>query len=249
EIYATGPALDAWLGSSVLVQGQVHTSCGKCIDWKTGKLVARLPIQPRSTMTYADGCVYHRDGNNVVTLHKVTPTGYVKQGEFKPERFAGPDQFGGRAPTWTFPVIAGGRLYLRDQDILCCYDLQAKTAPRHGPDAIFVPTPQDVVERMLALATVKKTDMVYDLGCGDGRIVVTAAKKYGCRAVGVEIDPECVKLAQELVKKEGVGHLVAIETKDLFTKDLRQADVVTLYLSPQLNVKLLPQLARLKPGA
>jgi len=105
------------------------------------------------------------------------------------------------------------------------------------------------VEKMLALAQVKKTDVVYDLGCGDGRIVVTAAKKYGCKAVGVEIDPECVKLSQELVKKEGVGHLVAIEAKDLFTRDLSQADVVTLYLLPQLNVKLLPQLAKLKPGA
>ena len=249
EIYATGRSLDSWLGSSVLVHGQVHTSCGKCIDWKSGKQIAKLPIPPKSTMTYADGCLYHRDGNNVVTLHEVTPTGYVKKGEFKPDRFAAPGRPVSSAPTWTFPVIAGDRLYLRDQDTLSCYYLRAKPAPHHGPDAIFVPTPQDVVEKMLALAQVKKTDVVYDLGCGDGRIVVTAAKKYGCKAVGVEIDPECVKLSQELVKKEGVGHLVAIEAKDLFTRDLSQADVVTLYLLPQLNVKLLPQLAKLKPGA
>jgi len=101
EIYATGPSLDSWLGSSVLANGQVHTSCGKCIDWKTGKLVAKLPLPPRTTMIYADGCVYHRDGKNVVTLHEVTPTGYVKKGEFKPDRFVAPGQPGSTYATRT----------------------------------------------------------------------------------------------------------------------------------------------------
>jgi ribosomal protein L11 methylase PrmA len=91
--------------------------------------------------------------------------------------------------------------------------------------------------------------VVYDLGCGDGRIVVAAAKKYGCRAVGFDLDRRCLRQARELVKQEKAEALVRIEEKDLFTVDLRGADVVTLYLSPTLNAKLLPQLEKMKPGS
>jgi len=117
------------------------------------------------------------------------------------------------------------------------------------PDVIFVPTPQDVVDRMLELAQVSKDDLVYDLGCGDGRIVVTAAKRYGCRAVGYDIDPKRVKESIKNVEKNRVGHLVSIEQKDIFTLDLSDASVITLYLLPTLNVKLIPQLEKLKPGS
>jgi SAM-dependent methyltransferase len=117
------------------------------------------------------------------------------------------------------------------------------------PDVIFVPTPQDVVDKMLELAQVTKDDLLYDLGCGDGRIVVTAAKRYGCKAVGYDIDPERVEESQENVEKNNVGHLAAIEQKDIFTLDLSKANVVTLYLLPRLNVKLIPQLEKLKPGS
>jgi SAM-dependent methyltransferase len=117
------------------------------------------------------------------------------------------------------------------------------------PDVIFVPTPQDVVDRMLELVQVTKDDLLYDLGCGDGRIVVTAAKRYGCRAVGYDIDPERVKESLQNVQKNNVGHLVTIEQKDIFTLDLSEANVITLYLLPSLNVKLFPQLEKLKPGS
>lgn len=117
------------------------------------------------------------------------------------------------------------------------------------PDVIFVPTPQDVVDKMLELAEVKKDDLVYDLGCGDGRIVVTAAKRFGCKAVGYDIDPERVEESLENVEKNDVGNLVRIEQKDIFTLDLSKADVITLYLLPSLNVKLIPQLEKLKPGS
>jgi len=117
------------------------------------------------------------------------------------------------------------------------------------PDVVYVPTPQEVVDKMLELAEVKKDDLVYDLGCGDGRIVVTAAKKYGCRAVGYDIDPVRVKESRENVEKDNVGHLVRIEQKDIFTLDLSEANVITLYLLPSLNVKLIPQLEKLKPGS
>ena len=117
------------------------------------------------------------------------------------------------------------------------------------PDVIFVPTPQDVVDRMLELAKVQKSDLLYDLGCGDGRIVVTAAQKYGCKAVGYDIDPQRIKESLENVAKNSVGHLVTIEQKDIFTLDLSEANVITLYLLPSLNVKLIPQLEKLKPGS
>ncbi len=102
---------------------------------------------------------------------------------------------------------------------------------------------------MLELAQVKQSDVVYDLGCGDGRIVVTAAKRFGCRAYGYDIDPQRVAESLDNVAKEGVGHLVTIEQKDIFTLDLSKADVVTLYLLPSLNVKLIPQLDKLRPGS
>jgi tRNA A58 N-methylase Trm61 len=117
------------------------------------------------------------------------------------------------------------------------------------PDILYVPTPQDVVDKMLELAQVTKNDLVYDLGCGDGRIVVTAAKKYGCRAVGYDIDPKRIKDSLENVEKNNVGDLVRIEQKDIFTLDLSKANVITLYLLPSLNVKLIPQLEKLKPGS
>jgi len=125
----------------------------------------------------------------------------------------------------------------------------AEIQPSKKPDVIYVPTPQSVVDRMLAMAEVKAGDVVYDLGCGDGRIVVTAAKKFGVKAVGYDIDPQRVKEARENVAKAGVGHLVRIEQADIFTLDLTGASVITLYLLPSLNVRLMPQLARMKPGS
>ena len=116
-------------------------------------------------------------------------------------------------------------------------------------DVVFIPTPQDVVDKMLELVEVKKDDLLYDLGCGDGRIVVTAAKKYGCRAIGYDLDPDRVKESMENVENNDVGHLVGIEQKDIFTLDLSEADVITLYLLPSLNVRLIPQLEKLKPGS
>ena len=117
------------------------------------------------------------------------------------------------------------------------------------PDVIFVPTPHDVVERMFKEAKLTKDDVVYDLGCGDGRIVVNAAKKYGCRGYGFDIDPKRIKESLANVKKNKVEDLVTIEQADIFKLDLSKANVVTLYLLPSLNVKLIPQLEKLKPGS
>jgi uncharacterized protein (TIGR03000 family) len=128
-------------------------------------------------------------------------------------------------------------------------DLRTAAPGDVEPDVIYVPTPQAVVDKMLEMAEVKKGDVVYDLGCGDGRIVVTAAKKYGCKAVGFDIDPDRIKEARENVRKNGVGELVTIKQEDIFKQDLSPASVVTLYLLPHLNVKLIPQLEKLKPGS
>lgn len=121
--------------------------------------------------------------------------------------------------------------------------------PAKKPDIHFVPTPHETVEIMLRLADVKKDDVVYDLGCGDGRIVIAAARKAGARAYGFDIDPAMVEEARENVSKAGLDHLVTIVEKDIFELDLSRATVVTLYLLPSLNVRLIPQLERLKPGS
>jgi ribosomal protein L11 methylase PrmA len=123
-----------------------------------------------------------------------------------------------------------------------------KQAPLRGPDVVYVPTPQPVVDRMLELANVSEDDLVYDLGCGDGRILITAAKRHKARGYGVDIDPERVEEARSNVEKSGVQKRVKIELGDAFKVDLRKATVVTLYLLPSLNVKLLPQLRALPPG-
>jgi len=126
---------------------------------------------------------------------------------------------------------------------------QQENVVPQAPDVIFVPTPQDVVDEMLKIAKVRKGDVLYDLGSGDGRIAVTAAKRYGIRAVGIDIDPERIREATENARRAGVANLVQFRREDLFKADFREATVVTLYLLPDLNVKLRPRLwQELKPG-
>jgi SAM-dependent methyltransferase len=122
-------------------------------------------------------------------------------------------------------------------------------AQAREPDVGFVPTPMAAVERMIAMADLQPGETIYDLGCGDGRIVVAAAQQHGVKAVGVDINPERVEESLANVRAAGVGDLVSIRQADIFTLDLGEADVVFLYLTPRLNERLMPQLRRLKPGA
>ncbi|MDA1015321.1 MAG: methyltransferase domain-containing protein [Planctomycetota bacterium] len=122
-------------------------------------------------------------------------------------------------------------------------------AADNSPDVVYVPTPNDVVAKMLQMAKVKKTDLVYDLGCGDGRIVVTAARKFGAKGVGFDINPQRLKESNENIKKYNVGKLVKVENKNIFDLDLSKASVITLYLLPKLNVRLIPQIEKMKPGS
>jgi SAM-dependent methyltransferase len=117
------------------------------------------------------------------------------------------------------------------------------------PDVIYVPTPQPVVDAMLKLAKVKKGDILYDLGSGDGRIPITAAERYGIRAVGIEVDPQRLAEANANAERAGVTELVTFRKEDLFAADFSEASVVTLYLLPRLNLKLRPRLlSELEPG-
>jgi hypothetical protein len=122
----------------------------------------------------------------------------------------------------------------------------AQDAPRL--DVIFVPTPMNVVERMLEMAEIKKGEFLIDLGSGDGRIPVTAAKKYGARGLGVDLDPDRIKEANENVKKNDVGNMVEIRRQNLFETDITKADVISMYLLTDLNLRLRPKLLELKPG-
>jgi len=127
-----------------------------------------------------------------------------------------------------------------------------KPGPRQDTPnlAPFVPTPQEVVDRMLSLAGVTSDDVVYDLGSGDGRIVITAARQYGARGVGVDIDPVRVAESNANAKQAGVSHLVRFALQDALATDVSEASVVTLYLLSASNLKLRPILTRqLKPGA
>jgi trans-aconitate methyltransferase len=131
--------------------------------------------------------------------------------------------------------------------LLLAGTLSAQDSERRVP---YVPSPNEVVDEMLKLAGVKSGDVVYDLGCGDGRIVVTAVQKYGAaRGVGVDIDPQRIKESEENAKKAGVSDKVKFIQQDLFATDLKEASVVTLYLLPDFNMRLRPKLLReLKVG-
>ena len=124
---------------------------------------------------------------------------------------------------------------------------QAGQALRN-PDVIYVPTPPEVVDAMLALANVSANDVVYDLGSGDGRIPITAAQKYGVRAVGIDINPQRIEEANANLAKTQLGNKVRFLNQDLFETDISEATVVTLYLLESLNIKLMPKLKAMKKG-
>ena len=125
---------------------------------------------------------------------------------------------------------------------------QNAPAPARTPDVPYVPTPPEVVDAMLRMAKVTKGDVIYDLGSGDGRIVIAAAKKYGATGVGIDINPTLVAEAKANAEKEGVADKVTFIEGDLFKQDLSKATVVTLYLLSSINLKLRPTLLDLKPG-
>ncbi|MCH8830079.1 MAG: PQQ-binding-like beta-propeller repeat protein [Planctomycetes bacterium] len=238
------------------------------IDWRTGKETwPRKRHNGMKSYLFADGRFYVRDSYEQVRLVEPTAEGPVEKG-----KFVIPDLQPSIGAT--HPVIAGGRLYLRDNDRLFCYDIQknALKQPRAEPltiklpkpatdrrtlskkvasrlDAPFVVTPAAVVPKILSLANVTKNDVVVDLGSGDGRIVIAAAKTYKARAIGYEIDKRLVNDSREQAKRQKLESLVTFRNQDLFKADLSKATVVTVYLFPEILKKLMPQFAKLKPGS
>jgi prepilin-type processing-associated H-X9-DG protein len=234
----------------------------QCVDFRTGEVRWTDRCVGRANVTYADGHLLVRSDQGIVALVEASPAGYKETGRLVPPQPIRENVL--------HAVVTGGRLYLRDPKTLYCYDLRGSDykeppvvskspgnapAPEKNPtlpprlktDAAFVPTPRDVVKRMLELAKVGKNDVVVDLGSGDGRIVLAAARDYGCKAVGYEIEPELVKKSREEIAKAKLESLATIEEKDLFTVDLSGATVVTLYLGAPNNARLLPQLRKLPP--
>jgi SAM-dependent methyltransferase len=133
---------------------------------------------------------------------------------------------------------------------LCAAGVRAQSWAWDDGTTPFVVSPEEVVDRMLRLAEVRKDDYLIDLGSGDGRIVIEAARRHGARGLGVDIDPQLVALARDNAHKAGVEHLAKFEVRDLFETDLRGASVVTMYLLPEVNRKLMPRLLeQLAPGA
>lgn len=157
------------------------------------------------------------------------------------------------------PIMANGVLYIAGRDRLIAVSDQEPVAPKRepsrgkqgkrGPRPIFSPTPFDVVDKMIELAQISSDDVVYDLGSGDGRILIAAAKERGCRAVGLEIDPQFVQQSRLEAKRKGVAARVEIREKDLFQADLSQADVVFVYLQSGHLDRLQSNFRQLKPGA
>jgi len=272
EQYYRTVGLDAFQDSCMLVDGRLYAfrATGEvvCIDSSDGKQLWTARGSGSGTVagTYADGRLYLRRADGTVALVEPSPKEYLETSHFQlPEPRA--------SAIRTLPVVAGGRLYVRDNDRLYCYDVQqhpagvpppkpavvewtppayADTQPRKPGEgvskSIFVPTPQDVVEKMLDAAHVGKEDVVYDLGSGDGRILIEAARKYQCKAIGVENDGDLVTLSRKRVEEAKLEKLVSIRKADLFATDFSDATVVTVYLFPDLLKRLMPKFEKLKPG-
>jgi SAM-dependent methyltransferase len=168
---------------------------------------------------------------------------------------SGPQRRNSRRSRWAalaVAVIAVGAVIVW----LNVTNYQFNLASRHvqAPDlpvrnAPFITSSDAVVDKMVELAELSPDDLAYDLGCGDGRIIITAALQTGCRGVGFDIDPQRVAEARENVKLHGVEHLVEIRQQDIFTLDLKEADAVLFYLLPRMNKKLIPQFQEMRPGS
>lgn len=223
-----------------------------CLDAKTGE---RYWVHDAMTETWgtpliADGKVYIGNWDGDVLIFELS----------KQKRLLAKHTFGSWVPGP--PVFSNGVLYVAGWRLYAIGGPGAEKLPagvpkekpaggaeRNGLRAPYSPTPPEVVAKMLEMAGVKKGDVVWDLGSGDGRIPIAAAKTYGVKAAGFEIDGELVKTSVENARKAGVESLTTFKQADVFTLDLSEATVVTLYLLPDMNVRLIPQLEKLKPGS
>lgn len=269
EQYARRLDVSPFQDSTILFEGHLYAFLvpkgWSCLDARTGQDAwgpVAAPSRGLPSMTYADGMLITLQAEGHLSLVEVSPTQGSLVSTF-------------RVPEWqsgtgaSNPVVAAGRLYIRNESRLLCYDLRGTASREERPrpetivlappagsispaptlNAVFVATPQDVVDKMLETAAVGKDDVVYDLGSGDGRIVISAAKKHGAKAVGYEIDPTLVTLSKERLEKAGVAGLATIELKDMHSVDLAPASVIAVYLPGNFLEGLRPQFEKLKPGS
>jgi outer membrane protein assembly factor BamB len=254
-----------WLHDSSLVLGNFLYA-------DPGFSVQRLSVEPESedrkylslgsgyesSMTCADGQLYVLSTEGTMALVDVNEEIELRS-KFSVPMFV-------RTSGTTNPIVAQGRLYIRDSDRILCFDVRegasraaapsresipppAPVPGAEAPRAAFVPTPQDVVQRMLDLVPPKSSLSLVDLGSGDGRIVLAAAKRPGITPVGYEIEQKLVDISLSAASAEGLSDRVRFECRDFFTVDLSSVDVVMVYLPEEILTQLKPQFAKLKPGA
>lgn len=250
------------MDTALVEGGRLHLLDSKqkaltCLDAVSGREIVAEHDLGKGTfnITWSDGRLYALAPDGTVSLIEAAPDAYRLRGRFKILPWA-------KAMGASSPVVAGGRLYIRDDDRLLAYAVREGARPEPSPPrllpppgrevpgaprAAFVPTPADVVGRMLDLAELTEKDVLVDLGSGDGRIV-TAAAKRGARALGVEIDATLADTSRKAAAAAGVADRVRIVEGDLFDADLSEATIVALYLPPEILERLAPRLARLQPG-
>jgi outer membrane protein assembly factor BamB len=238
-----------------------------CVDWKSGEVVSVKRVGKQCRSTYADGHLYTHEPGGSIRLVAFTGAEIVPKFKLQLpgyERALGP----------TTPVIANKCLFVRDDDQLYVFDLAVNSVNqtsvptvhlpqiesvfvasnarasqrRFQPDAVFVPTPRDVVDRMLQLAKVTVDDTVVDLGSGDGRVIIAAAKKFGAKSIGYEIDPELVDLAERAIRDADLENQASVVKGDLFEADLSKVDVIMLYVLPGMMSRLFPKIRELPDG-
>lgn len=153
-----------------------------------------------------------------------------------------------QSPRLTLPALALSFALVGCSTTMPAANEYKPTIAQEGKDVIWIPTPTDLAERMLQVANVTKQDLVYDLGAGDGKIAILAAKQFNATAIGIEFNPDMAEYARKNVQRAGVSDKVSIITGDIFKEDFSKATVVTLYLLPALNIKLRPTILAMKPG-
>jgi outer membrane protein assembly factor BamB len=235
-----------------------------CFDAQTGALRWRFDAAAHvwASPLYVDGRLFigDEDGKAMVFDLEAWEQSLAKNGaplllKSPQPHLVSENNVGG--PLYTQQVFVNGVLYINAGTYLCAISRTGPVAKEAAalalkvkvPDTTFASTATDVVEKMLEMARLTASDTLYDLGSGDGRIIVAAARKYGCRAVGYEIDPSLVQRSSQAVQQSNLERLARIEQQDLFTADLREADVLALYLPSPILKRLIPRLKQLKPGA
>ncbi len=268
EVFRGRQKLDTFEDSGIVVDGKLFLSGNSgrsldCFDPHTGDILNRAQVQGRNAFTCADGRLYTFFVDGKVTLTDVNSKDLSSLASF---------QLPQKQPSIgvTMPVVANGKLYLRDDDRMYCFDvsdnalsatkepkrvthiapkLDPSLADRLLPVPIYLPTPQEVVTRMLAEAKLMSGQKLVDLGSGDGRIVVTAAKQFGARSVGYEIDKELVAISRAKIADAKIAELATIEASDMFKADLTDVDVLAIYLYPDVMNQLKKQIEKMHPGA